>query len=449
MNLKNTLLIFSFLFTLGYSFSQSPEKMSYQSVLRGTNNALVTNQNVFVKISILQGTISGTSVYVETHSTSTNSNGLISLSIGGGTLVSGSFSAINWANGPYFVQMEADPTGGTNYTISGTTQLLSVPYALYAKTAGTILGSASGPAPTVTTVAPTNVLATTVNTGLTIQDNGNEFILASGLCYGTAPAPTINNSVFSISGTWTGNTLTNLAPSTQYYARAFATNSNGTNYGNQISFTTISGNVTISTNPITSVTDSSFVSGGNITSDGGAPITQRGVCWSTTNTNPTIGANNYTNNGSGTGSFSTNNYNKTPNTLYYVRAYAMNAVGTFYGNTQSVTTLPNCSNLADTCSISSSFGNIALHGGRVYVNGNNINFSMHNLNLPISCSSYMQMSGSLNCSNSTFTIPSQTRSGCIISGTGFYNTAFNQLTVNYTIISGGNTYNCTSVYTHL
>lgn len=143
MNLKIKLLIVSFLFTLGNSFSQAPEKMSYQSVLRGTNNALVTNQNVFVKISILQGTISGTSVYVETHSTSTNSNGLVSLSIGGGTAVSGSFSGINWANGPYFVQMEADPTGGTNYTISGTTQLLSVPYALYAKTSGS-----STPGPT-------------------------------------------------------------------------------------------------------------------------------------------------------------------------------------------------------------------------------------------------------------------------------------------------------------
>ena len=141
---KQSILILSFLFSVGFAFSQAPEKMSYQSVLRGTNNALITNQNVLVRISILQGTISGTSVYVETHSTSTNSNGLVSLSIGGGTLVSGSFSAINWANGPYFVQMEADPTGGTNYTISGTTQLLSVPYALHAKTAESLVGGGSG-----------------------------------------------------------------------------------------------------------------------------------------------------------------------------------------------------------------------------------------------------------------------------------------------------------------
>ena len=132
---KTVLTLIFCVITISLAFSQAPEKMSYQSVLRGTNNALVTNQNVRVKISILQGTITGSAAYVEEHTTSTNSNGLVSLSIGGGTLISGNFSTINWANGPYFVKMEADPAGGTNYTISGTTQLLSVPYALHAKTA--------------------------------------------------------------------------------------------------------------------------------------------------------------------------------------------------------------------------------------------------------------------------------------------------------------------------
>jgi hypothetical protein len=138
--LKQSILMLSFLFSLGFAFSQAPEKLSYQSVIRRTNNDLVVNQNVRVKISILQGTISGTAVYVEDHSTSTNSNGLVSLSIGGGNVISGTFSAINWENGPYFVKMEADPTGGTNYTVSGTSQLLSVPYALHAKTAESIVG---------------------------------------------------------------------------------------------------------------------------------------------------------------------------------------------------------------------------------------------------------------------------------------------------------------------
>jgi hypothetical protein len=118
-------------------FAQSPEKMSYQALIRDNNNQLVTNHAVGMKISILQGSATGTAVYVETHISSTNANGLVSLEIGNGTPVTGTFAAINLANGPYFIKTETDPAGGTNYTITGTSQLLSVPYALYAKTAGT------------------------------------------------------------------------------------------------------------------------------------------------------------------------------------------------------------------------------------------------------------------------------------------------------------------------
>jgi hypothetical protein len=125
-------------------FAQAPEKMSYQSVIRGANNSLVTNQNVRLRISILQGSITGSAVYSEQHQTTTNSNGLVTVSIGAGTSPSGSFSTINWENGPYFIKMEADPTGGTNYTVSGTSQLLSVPYALYAKSAGMVSGGGTG-----------------------------------------------------------------------------------------------------------------------------------------------------------------------------------------------------------------------------------------------------------------------------------------------------------------
>ena len=148
--MKNKITLIHFLFFTclflfsNTAFSQAPEKLSYQSVIRRTNNDLVVNQNVRVKISILQGTIAGTAVYEEDHTTSTNSNGLVSLSIGGGNSISGSFSAINWEIGPYFVKMEADPTGGTNYTVSGTSQLLSVPYALHAKTAESLVGGSTG-----------------------------------------------------------------------------------------------------------------------------------------------------------------------------------------------------------------------------------------------------------------------------------------------------------------
>ena len=116
-------------------WGQSPEKMSYQAVIRNSSNALVTSTNVGMQISILQGSETGTVVYTETQTTSTNANGLVSLEIGSGTVVSGTFATIDLANGPYFIKTETDPTGGTNYTIAGTSQLLSVPYALHAKTA--------------------------------------------------------------------------------------------------------------------------------------------------------------------------------------------------------------------------------------------------------------------------------------------------------------------------
>jgi hypothetical protein len=118
-------------------FSQSPQKMSYQCVVRNSSGALIINQSVGIKITILQGSSSGNAVYQETYSPNpqTNANGLVTVEIGGGVALSGTFSAINWASGIYFLKTETDPTGGTNYTISGTSQLLSVPYALHAKTA--------------------------------------------------------------------------------------------------------------------------------------------------------------------------------------------------------------------------------------------------------------------------------------------------------------------------
>jgi uncharacterized protein (TIGR02145 family) len=112
-------------------FAQAPNKMSYQAVIRNNSNALVTNQSVGMRISILQGSASGTAVYVETQTSTTNVNGLASIEIGGGTVVSGNFSSINWANGPFFCKTETDPMGGANYTITGANELLSVPFALY------------------------------------------------------------------------------------------------------------------------------------------------------------------------------------------------------------------------------------------------------------------------------------------------------------------------------
>lgn len=118
-------------------FAQAPESMSYQAVIRNAANALVASTPVSMKVSILQGTANGTAVFVETQTASTNANGLVSIAIGSGTAVTGTVGAIDWANGPYFIKTETDPAGGSNYTITSTTQLLSVPYALHAKSSST------------------------------------------------------------------------------------------------------------------------------------------------------------------------------------------------------------------------------------------------------------------------------------------------------------------------
>ena len=116
-------------------FAQAPEKFTYQAVVRNASNSLVANTQVGMRVSILQGSASGSAVYVETQTGTTNANGLMTLSIGGGSVQQGTFANIDWANGPFFLKTETDPNGGSNYTITTTQQLLSVPYALYAKTA--------------------------------------------------------------------------------------------------------------------------------------------------------------------------------------------------------------------------------------------------------------------------------------------------------------------------
>jgi hypothetical protein len=133
--IKTIFFLFSFFIFLNAS-AQAPQKMSYQSVIRNASNALIANTVVGVQISVIQTTATGTAVYVERQTPTTNLNGLASIEIGGGTLISGNFATINWANGPYFIKTETDPTGGTAYTIAGTTQLLSVPYALFAANSG-------------------------------------------------------------------------------------------------------------------------------------------------------------------------------------------------------------------------------------------------------------------------------------------------------------------------
>lgn len=142
--------------------AQSPEKMSYQAVVLDGSNKLVTNTFVGMQISILQGSKGGTAVYTETHTEKTNANGLISIELGTGT-TSDDFSAVNWSSGPYFIKTESDPGGGTNYTITGISQLLSVPYALHAKTAESVTGTTSETDPVFVAHAANGITSTNIS----------------------------------------------------------------------------------------------------------------------------------------------------------------------------------------------------------------------------------------------------------------------------------------------
>ncbi|MFV8351503.1 tail fiber domain-containing protein [Flavobacterium sp. XS2P14] len=161
-NIRTVFFLCSLFFALFSAVAQAPNKMSYQAVVRNTAGVLVANTNVGIQISILQTTATGTAVYIERHTTPTNANGLASIEIGGGTLQSGNFTTINWANGPYFIKTETDPTGGTTYSISGTSQMLSVPYALFAANSWGLNGNAA---------TATSFIGTTNNADLVFKRN--------------------------------------------------------------------------------------------------------------------------------------------------------------------------------------------------------------------------------------------------------------------------------------
>jgi hypothetical protein len=166
--------------------------MNYQAVVRGIDGNIVPNREIGIQISILHGSDSGPAVYVERHSARTNENGLISIIIGTGTVVTGDFSAIDWADGPYFLKNEFDLLGGTSYTIVGTNQLTSVPYALYALTSGSISESdpifRASPANSITEADITNwnnkldaeVDGSVTNELQELAINGNQLSISNG-----------------------------------------------------------------------------------------------------------------------------------------------------------------------------------------------------------------------------------------------------------------------------
>ncbi len=591
----NTRLIFTWIIlsvlSMTQAYADAPQKFSYQAVIRDADGELVTNGSIGMQVSILKGSADGSAVYVETHQPATNDNGLVSLKIGEGTVISGSKEEINWAEGPYFIHTETDLQGGSNYTLAHTSELLSVPYALHATTAETLseeivetdpvfmdspaagilledidhwdmafdwgdhsladylteetdplfqtspaaaivaddisnwdeafswgdhdglyhsidwnpawddiedkpdfadladvaisgsyndlidtpelnignwdeayswgdhsladylteeldpLFTASpaagiedsdidswdaafswgdhgglyhsidwnpawddiedkpdfaavaisgsyedladkpqgthpgemnywdgnewlavvpgqygqtlsfcggvptwGPcppsAPIVNTTGASNITDISASSGGVIIDEGSSFISVRGIVWDTNEYPTLEVNLEKLNlgdgtGSFTGN-MTGLTPETEYFVRAFATNEQGTAYGNQVMFTTDVATAyppTVITASVSEVTQTSAISGGDVTDDGGAPVTAKGVVWNTSSL-PTISNNaGITNEGSGSGSFVSELEALTFNTKYYLRAYAVNSHGVTYGGHEVFITL--------------------------------------------------------------------------------------------------------------
>ncbi|MGD2085938.1 MAG: SBBP repeat-containing protein [Candidatus Aminicenantes bacterium] len=196
-------------------------------------------------------------------------------------------------------------------------------------------------APTVTTTAVSNITPTTAASGGNVTSDGGAAVTARGICWSTSINPTTSDS-HTTDGTGTGtftSAITGLAPGTTYHVRAYATNSVGTSYGSDVNFTTNAEAPTVTTTAVSNITLTTATSGGNVTDNGGAAVTARGVCWSTS-ANPTS-SDNHTIDGSGTGTFTSAITGLTPDTTYYLRAYATNTAGTGYGNQVTFTTAVN------------------------------------------------------------------------------------------------------------
>jgi uncharacterized protein (TIGR02145 family) len=223
--------------------------------------------------------------------------------------------------------------------------------------------------PTLITADPVEITQTTVTYGGNITSDGGAEIIVAGICWSTSSNPSVRDKHTNDgkeSGSFSSK-LTGLTPNTKYYIRAYANNSAGTGYGNEVSFTTSQIVVaTLTTADPTFVTANSAISGGDITFDGGDPVTERGVCW-WTSSNPTI-TDNKTIDGSGTGSFVSNITNLQPITTYYVRAYAINSAGTSYGNEISFSTLISAP-IVTTSVIASTTTFTAKSGGTVTSDG--------------------------------------------------------------------------------
>jgi uncharacterized protein (TIGR02145 family) len=464
-------LFFSMIHVIG--FGQAPDLISYQAIIRNSNNELVSNVSVGMRISILRGSAADVLLYQEEHSEKTNLNGLVYLNIGSGSPLFGTMSGIDWSNGPFYVKSETDPTGGKNYTLVVVSRLLSVPFSIYAKSAEKVTGP-------LTELDP--LFNSSISKGITAVDTAywnkklssfmeSDPLFNASVAKGITAADTalwnsesdplfsvsISNGITAVDTAYWNKKLSSFTESDPIFNASIAkgitaadtalwnsesdplfnasiakgitaadtalwnseydplfnasiakgiTAGDTSSWNQKVGLPQTGNNAgdilfwngtawvkiqtglpgqglflsqtgipmwsgpafaTLTTNAATSVTNMAAVSGGNITSDGGTPVTARGICWSTS-PNPTV-TNSTTSNGAGTGIFSSNISDLLGSTTYYVRAYAINTTGVSYGNQITFTTpVPTPPSLTTTAA--SSITSVSVEtGGTILNNG--------------------------------------------------------------------------------
>jgi uncharacterized protein (TIGR02145 family) len=464
-------LFFSMIHVIG--FGQAPDLISYQAIIRNSNNELVSNVSVGTRISILRGSAADVLLYQEEHNVKTNLNGLIYLNIGSGAPLVGTMSGIDWSKGPFYVKSETDPTGGKNYTLVVVSQLLSVPFSIYAKSAEKVTGP-------LTELDP--LFNASISKGITAVDTAywnkklssfmeSDPLFNASVAKGITAADTalwnsesdplfsvsISNGITAVDTAYWNKKLSSFTESDPIFNASIAkgitaadtalwnsesdplfnasiakgitaadtalwnseydplfnasiakgiTAGDTSSWNQKVGLPQTGNNAgdilfwngtawvkiqqglpgqglflsqtgipvwagpayaTLTTTAATSVTSISVVTGGNITAEGGTPVTARGICWSTS-PNPTI-ANDTTRNGAGAGLFTSNISNLLGSTTYYIRAYAINTTGVGYGNQVTFTTLAPVPPNLSTTAISAVTSVSAATGGSIINNG--------------------------------------------------------------------------------
>ena len=357
--MKNYLSIVILLF-LGLSLNaQAPQGFNYQATVRNSAGELIIKSNVYFKFNVIQGSQTAVPIFTETHYVPTDDLGQVNLAIGQGTPSTGTFSELDWSLGSYYLGIELSINGANDYLAMGTTQLLSVPYALYAENSGS--GSNTLPdgqnigdsirwdgSQWVVASDNNNLNGIEISTGEVYQisgygaissgvigSDGGYSITNKGVVWSTLANPTVSLSTKTDEGAGAQNfssTISNLNPITNYYYRAYASNSLGSFYGNTYNFTTSDVLPEVTTTNVSNISYTTADSGLSIINNG-SPVAISGIIWGVNPQQLSVDSNNIV---VGEGILSLTNLQA--GTAYYVRGFAENNNGVAYGEILTFTT---------------------------------------------------------------------------------------------------------------